>query len=157
MPKWSGLYGVLIVYPTCNIQGFVYVVMPCESEGCVALRNAYRVPRPGGAACQQQAEVGRATELSGCLIARMDVWPQMAAFGVQDVHAASHWGGLPAAETPEGARSAAAAPAPAAAGLAGLAEKLLGPAKVMNGSLPAAFREVDTLCPTSIAVSAEVL
>ena len=80
----------------------------------------------------------------------------MAAFGVQDVHAASHWGGLPAAETPEGARSAAAAPAPAAAGLAGLTEKLLGPAKVMNSSLPAAVREVETLCLPSIAVLASI-
>ncbi|CAK0738447.1 hypothetical protein CVIRNUC_001044 [Coccomyxa viridis] len=80
---------------------------------------------------------------SGAAVDKLKLHPHgaMAAFGVQDVHAASHWGGLPAAETPEGARSAAAAPAPAAAGLAGLAEKLLGPAKVMNGSLPAAFRE----------------
>ena len=72
----------------------------------------------------------------------MDVLPQMAAFGVQDVHAASHWSSLPAAESPEGDRSPAAAPALAAASLAGLTEKLLGPAKVTNGSLPAAVREV---------------
>lgn len=74
----------------------------------------------------------------------------MAAFGVQDVHAASHWGSLPGAETLEGALGAAAAPAPAAAGLAGLTEKLLGPAKVLNGSLPAAVREVRLLCPTAL-------
>ena len=74
----------------------------------------------------------------------------MAAFGVQDVHAASHWSSLPAAETPEGARSAAAAPAPVAAGLAGLTEKLLGPAKIMNGSLSAAVQEVRLLRPTAL-------
>ena len=81
----------------------------------------------------------------------------MAAFGVQDVNAASHWGGLPAAESPEGARSPTAAPAPVAASLAGLTEILLGPAKVMNGSLPAAVREVLTLRPASNTVSARVM
>ena len=73
------------------------------------------------------------------------------------MHAASHWGSLPGAESPEGARSPTAAPAPAAASLAGLTEKLLGPAKVMNGSLPAAVREVEPLRPTSIAVFARGL
>ena len=73
----------------------------------------------------------------------------MATIGVQDVNAASEWNALlPAgsseAESPAAAklRTAVLAPAPAVSGLKGLTEKLLGPAKTMNVSLPAAVREV---------------
>ena len=73
----------------------------------------------------------------------MQVLLQMATFGMQDIHAMSGWGISAAAETPAaGGTAAALAPAPAVSGLAVLTEKLLGPAKVLDGSLPAAIREV---------------
>ena len=81
----------------------------------------------------------------------MQVHLQMATFGMQDIHAMSGWGSSAAAETPAaGGTAAGLAPAPAVSGLAVLTEKLLGPAKVSDGSLPAAILEVGCLyCKTS--------
>lgn len=68
----------------------------------------------------------------------------MAAFGVQDVHAASEWSTLGTAAGPAAGKAAAAglAPAPAVSGLAGLTGKLLGSPKAVNDTLPAAVSEV---------------
>ncbi len=83
------------------------------------------------------------------IIIYASVWLQMAAIGVQDVNAASEWDALlPAGSSKVEStataklRAAVLAPAPAVSGLKGLTEKLLGPAKTTNVSLPAAVREV---------------
>jgi len=83
------------------------------------------------------------------IIIYASMWLQMTAIGVQDVNAASEWDALlpdgsSIAESPAAAnlRPAVLAPAPAVSGLKGLTEKLLGPAKTTDVSLPAAVREV---------------
>jgi hypothetical protein len=79
----------------------------------------------------------------------MEMLPQMATFGMQDIHAMSGWGLSATVETPSsGGTAAAQAPAPAVSGLAVLTEKLLGPAKVLSETLPDAIREVGA-CPAT--------